>query len=381
MPYSLNILYNYRSINDLSLSIRKNLYKIPENIDLIVGIPRSGMLAANIIALLSNKQLTDLSGFYEDAQLYAGSRLSCKINKASEAKNVLVVDDSVYSGASLDKVKEKVKKINRQQKITYCAIYSIEKSNEALWLSTNGGLSKYSFKSEIFENFNTSDGLQSLEYNSGASYTNNNRDVYFGGINGYNIVRTDEGDKNTNPPRAYISSVNYKGKNLLELDSIDQSTNEKIIVIPHYRNSFSISVDALHFSSPKENVFKALTESKKLSKWYTTIVKGEFKLNEIINFEFVNFAEFKFKVTAITQNESVHLEVVESEFDNVGHIMKYELDENDGKTRVRYTYEGFAEMDDSYANMNYSSAKYLESLRQYCQTGNGEAFGSSSYRA
>ena len=137
----------------------------------------------------------------------------------------------------------------------------------------------------------------------------------------------------------------------------------------------------MHINTPKENVFKALTESKKLSKWYTTIVKGEFKLNEIITFEFVNFAEFKFKVIELTQNESVHLEIIESEFDNVGHIMKYELDENDGKTRVRYTYEGFGEMDDSYSNMNYSSAKYLESLRQYCQTGNGEAFGSFSYRA
>ena len=61
--------------------------------------------------------------------------------------------------------------------------------------------------------------------------------------------------------------------------------------------------------------------------------------------------------------------------------MKYELDENDGKTRVRFTYEGFDVMDDSYANMNYSSAKYLESLRQYCQTGKGEAFGSPSYRS
>ena len=97
--------------------------------------------------------------------------------------------------------------------------------------------------------------------------------------------------------------------------------------------------------------------------------------------DIVNFAEFKFKVIAITQNESVHLEIVESEFDNVGHIMKYDLDENDGKTRVRFTYEGFGEMDDSYANMNYSSAKYLESLRQYCQAGNGEAFGSPSYRS
>ena len=137
----------------------------------------------------------------------------------------------------------------------------------------------------------------------------------------------------------------------------------------------------IHINSPKEEVFEALTESDKLSKWYTTIVKGVFKLDEIITFEFINFAEFKFKVIAITQNESVHLEIVESEFDNVGHIMKYDLDENDGKTRVRFTYEGFGEMDDSYANMNYSSAKYLESLRQYCHTGNGEAFGSPSYRS
>lgn len=136
----------------------------------------------------------------------------------------------------------------------------------------------------------------------------------------------------------------------------------------------------MHINSPKEKVFKSLTNSNELSKWYTTVVKGEFKLNEIITFEFVNFAEFKFKVIALTQNESVHLKVVESKFDNLGHIMKYDLDENNGKTRVRFTHDGFEEMDDFYANMNYSSAKYLESLRQYCQTGKGEAFGSSSYR-
>jgi uncharacterized protein YndB with AHSA1/START domain len=137
----------------------------------------------------------------------------------------------------------------------------------------------------------------------------------------------------------------------------------------------------LHINSPKEKVFKALTESSELSKWYTTIVNGKFKLDEIINVEFVNFAEFKFKVVTLVQNKSVHLEIVESKFDNIGHLMKYDLDENDGKTRVRYSYEGFSEIDDSYANMNYSSAKYLESLRQYCQAGKGEAFGSPSYRS
>lgn len=137
----------------------------------------------------------------------------------------------------------------------------------------------------------------------------------------------------------------------------------------------------MHINSPKSEVFKAITETDKLSKWYTTIVQGVFKLDEIITFEFVNFAEFNFRVVRLTKDESVHLEIIESAFDNIGHIMKYELDENDGKTRVRFTYEGFDVMDDSYANMNYSSAKYLESLRQYCQTGKGEAFGSPSYRS
>ena len=137
----------------------------------------------------------------------------------------------------------------------------------------------------------------------------------------------------------------------------------------------------MHINSSKDKVYNALTKSNELSKWYTTIVNGDFNLNEIITVEFVNFAEFKFKVVALTHNESVHLEIVKSKFDNVGHLMKYDLDENDNKTRVRYTYEGFSEMNDSYSNMNFTSAKYLESLRQYCQTGKGEAFGSPSYRS
>ena len=136
-----------------------------------------------------------------------------------------------------------------------------------------------------------------------------------------------------------------------------------------------------HISTPINKVFEALSQPEPLSKWYTTIVNGNFKLGEIVTFEFVNFAAFKFKIISLVQDKSIHFECIESEWGNVGHIMKYNLDYNDGKTRVRYTYEGFLEMDDAFANMNYSSAKYLESLRQYCQKGVGEAFGSENYRS
>tara|TARA_B100001250_G_scaffold255610_1_gene220017 strand:+ start:268 stop:702 length:435 start_codon:yes stop_codon:yes gene_type:complete len=137
----------------------------------------------------------------------------------------------------------------------------------------------------------------------------------------------------------------------------------------------------LHIKSKKEEVFSALSKPDKISKWYTTIVTGEFKLDQIVIFEFVNFASFKFKITEYVQDQLISMECVESDMPVVGHVMKYEIDENDGKSRVRYSYNGFLEMDDSYANMNFSSAKYLESLRQFCQTGIGEAFGSDNYRS
>ena len=137
----------------------------------------------------------------------------------------------------------------------------------------------------------------------------------------------------------------------------------------------------LHINNSIREVFIALSNKEKMKKWYTTGVEGIFEKDEIITFEFVNLATFKFKIIFLVENQSIHLECVESEWDNVGHIIKYDLDENDGKTRVRYTYEGFSEMNDSYSNMNYSSGKYLESLRQFCQTGIGEAYGSSNYRS
>ena len=136
-----------------------------------------------------------------------------------------------------------------------------------------------------------------------------------------------------------------------------------------------------HINAPIEKVFKALSDVNDLSEWYTSIVNGEVKLNSVITFEFVNLASFKFKIVKFIEGKSIHMECIESPWDNVGHVSKYDLDRNEDKTRVRYTYEGFSEMDDSYAGMNFSSGKYLESLRQFCQTGTGEAFGSNHYRS
>jgi uncharacterized HAD superfamily protein/adenine/guanine phosphoribosyltransferase-like PRPP-binding protein len=122
---------NYRSIADLSQTIRESIHKLPRDIDLVVGIPRSGMLAANIVALSRNIKLTDLAGYLTNAPLKFGQTrksLFEDVLKPSEAKHVLVVDDSIDSGNSMQNVQSLISKLGRSQKCTYCAIYSTKKS-------------------------------------------------------------------------------------------------------------------------------------------------------------------------------------------------------------------------------------------------------------
>ncbi|MBO73008.1 MAG: hypothetical protein CMD35_05245 [Flavobacteriales bacterium] len=172
-------------------------------------------------------------------------------------------------------------------------IYSIISTKNELWFSTNGGLSKYNIKNNEFENYTTSDGIQSLEFNSGASYANNSGQIYFGGINGYNIVNTTKDNINSIPPNVYISSVLYKGENLLTSKSKKLSliNNERTVTIPHKRNRFEIIVDGIHYSSPKENLFKT-----KLEGWQNDWIISKGKRSFV--FSNLNDGEYIFSVTS-----------------------------------------------------------------------------------
>ena len=136
----------------------------------------------------------------------------------------------------------------------------------------------------------------------------------------------------------------------------------------------------LHINAPIDKVFTALSSIEELKLWYTTEVQGSSKLNEIIEVKFGG-VDFHTKVIELVANEKIVMECVATSLPLVGQKVTYELDQNDEKTRVRFSQDGFDELDDFYANMNFSASKYLESLRQFCQNGTSEAFGSKGYRS
>lgn len=121
---------NYRSIADMDRLIRKNLSLIPRDIDLIVGIPRSGLLPASILALLLNKPLKSLSELGNEASYSFSTR---KLEKLDNLKKILVVDDSCLTGGSLNKAKEFLSQtISSDVQIIYCCIYAIEETASLL---------------------------------------------------------------------------------------------------------------------------------------------------------------------------------------------------------------------------------------------------------
>ncbi len=135
-----------------------------------------------------------------------------------------------------------------------------------------------------------------------------------------------------------------------------------------------------HINASVDKVFKALTNVNEMRNWYTTEISGESSIDQLINFKFGTI-EFIVKVTALEVNKKIVWECVDTTMPFVGHTYTFDLDESDAKTRILLTVLGFEEQNDMYANMNFSWGKYLESLRQYCQKGLSEAFGSSGYRS
>ena len=142
--------------------------------------------------------------------------------------------------------------------------------------------------------------------------------------------------------------------------------------------SYSIK-HLFHISVPTAQVFNAITTVEGLSNWWTTQTTGDTNLNGEIQFDFGDFKGPKMKVIEIIPNKKIVWECIESD-GWLGNTFTFLLDENEEKTRVRFSHDGWREQDDFYASCCFSWGRYLASLRQYCQTGNGEAFGSPGYR-
>lgn len=120
-------MLEYRSVADLNKAIINNITNLPCDLDLIVGVPRSGLWAANLLALYLNLPLADVDGFAEGRVLGGGNRAAEMIASLRNSKKklrVLVLDDSCLTGDAISNVKEKLRSVSNVHTVFYCAVYA-----------------------------------------------------------------------------------------------------------------------------------------------------------------------------------------------------------------------------------------------------------------
>lgn len=126
----------YRSFGDMSKTLLSHLYLFPHHVDVIVGIPRSGMLPATILGLYLNKPVTDIDSFVQ-GQIYSVGDRGASVNY-QKSNRVVVIDDSVSSGDAMIAAKEKLKGLEVQCDFTFATVYttSIGKKHVDIYCET-----------------------------------------------------------------------------------------------------------------------------------------------------------------------------------------------------------------------------------------------------
>ena len=133
------------------------------------------------------------------------------------------------------------------------------------------------------------------------------------------------------------------------------------------------SLHTFHIDASFETVYKALSTIEGLSNWWTKDTSGRCNTGDIITFKFGEFAMHK-KVIESKENEIVEWECKEGNPHWKDTLIKFVLSKNENKVKVEFSHIGFDKTYQELPNINFSWGRYLVSLRNLCETGQGDPY-------
>jgi ligand-binding sensor domain-containing protein/class 3 adenylate cyclase/HD superfamily phosphodiesterase len=172
-----------------------------------------------------------------------------------------------YGGGlnKFDPVSEKFENFTEKNGLSNNVVYSVLSDSKGnLWMSTNKGLSMFNPHIGTFQNFYENDGLQSNEFNIGAYFKSTSGELFFGGINGFNVFHPENIHYNEIPPEIVITDFLIFNKRAVPSESGSPLTSSinysRDITLSHKESVITFEFAALHFSSPEKNVYAYIME-------------------------------------------------------------------------------------------------------------------------
>lgn len=137
-------------------------------------------------------------------------------------------------------------------------ISGIEYSDDGyLWVSTYKGVSRFDIKNKEFKNYDIEDGLLCNMFNAGSYFKQSNGNIFFGGINGVNIIIPSEiKESNFTPGIIFTSLTKYNSNEKYEIDISALSQTE----LSYKDNIFNIGFASIDYTNPGKNKYAYMLE-------------------------------------------------------------------------------------------------------------------------
>lgn len=130
--------------------------------------------------------------------------------------------------------------------MAYCAL---DDHLGHMWVSSNLGISRVDIASGAVRTLTPADGLQGLEYNTGACLRDRQGDLWFGGVHGLNKLDPSELTTSNFMPPTVITGVQYGDHTILR-------SGTSSLQIPQRENAIRFSFASLDFARPTSNRFQ-----------------------------------------------------------------------------------------------------------------------------
>lgn len=145
--------------------------------------------------------------------------------------------------------KAEFENINQTNGLSNNMLYGILFDNSSrLWITTDKGLSSYNYKTKVFKNYYTTDGLQSNQFFWGAYHKNSDGEIYVGGINGLNYFKPEEINDNPNVPPAFIVDFKINNKSILTDSTYWNKTRSSIVTASEIRLTYKEAIFSIEFT-------------------------------------------------------------------------------------------------------------------------------------
>lgn len=135
----------------------------------------------------------------------------------------------------------------------------LEDERYNLWISTDKGMSRFDPFLNTFNNYTVDDGLQENEFLIGSCVKNNNGELIFGGVNGFNVFHPDRIERNTYLPEVMITKLFIAGNEVTpqkENSPIPAAISEtKQVTLSYDQSDISFEVTAINYINPQKNQY------------------------------------------------------------------------------------------------------------------------------